>query len=136
MRFGSTTLEDAAQDVLKKLVCAGPRGARPMDPTTDQGVSQYLRKALTNGAIDLLRRQRRFVPQPPDHPDPGPAPDEVREFAEVQRAVAAARSQLYDEIVPAVAAHMEPAAKDNFLGSLRELSEIAKGSRTFSSVVE
>lgn len=137
MRFDPTILEDAVQEVLKNLLCVGPRGARSTDPATDEAVGHFLRASLKNAAIDLLRRQRRLTPLPTgDLPNPGPNPDEVLESQERQRLLKTARKEVHDTIIPAIAADMDSEAGARFYEALGELREIAEGRRTFNDVVE
>jgi RNA polymerase sigma-70 factor (ECF subfamily) len=78
--------EDVAQEVFLK-VWRHAAGWRP-------GVARFdtwLHRVALNLCYDRLRRRReRPVAEPPDRPDPGPAPDRGLEAADVGRRVGAA----------------------------------------------
>lgn len=107
--------ELAISDQLFKLYNQGPRGVRAGDPATEDAVRAYLHTMLKNWSISRLRKRKNETPvdllfgadELTDPHDPLGLLDRREHEALVERLA----TQLFDEIIPTVAA-MPPASPD------------------------
>lgn len=140
LRFQRADLEEAAQEVLLRLVARGPRGIREGDPEADGQVVAYLQQSLKNNTLDLIgwgaSQRWRDVPEL-DFPDPRPRPDSPTHDVLARQLLQDARQRLVDEIVPEVMAGLNSEEKAlSFAKAFATLCDLATGQIDSEKVLE
>jgi DNA-directed RNA polymerase specialized sigma24 family protein len=129
-------VEDAIQDTLMRLVKGGPRERL----ASDEMVRHYLRRALKNNLLSILRMPKR-QPLPPDLEAAGPetappdvdAPDEERALP--RESLREVVNALRERIAPAIAASMRAEFRAGFLGAVDEMVRIVMGEIRFADLL-
>lgn len=145
-RFSASDRDNVIQDVLYRLLRAGPRGQRHGDPTDDSGVRRWLRRAVRNGRNDRWRRQRHETTvesgayrRALDHAALAQPTTQPQHLARARALLAAAREHLEDHMLPAIAAmkeHRSPGAGERFSANIGELRQAVLQGVPVSALVE
>jgi hypothetical protein len=134
-RIGEADREDAASQVMLRLINNGPRGDRAGDPTTPDGVRAFLRAAFGNGVRDMLRRQRKWVEMGEgfEVADVRRGPSEEAARREEHREKIAAEGVLFGEIVPRLGERSRNGAA--LLTAVEQLRQVHDGRTTVATLV-
>jgi len=125
-RMDQSDRDDAASEVLLRMMNNGPRGCREGDPASGAAVRAYLRESVRNGLRDLFRRRKHVdMPEGFDPPDTGLEPSENAAWREAQRRLAGLERQLLGELVPAIASRSKGGRA--FAASVQQLVDIREG---------
>jgi hypothetical protein len=134
MMFGTRhDREDAASEVLLRLLSAGFRRVRERDPgpQTDNRVRAYLWKAMRHRLIESLQTGEEL---PSDWPDP--EEEGLRRLrGELRRAVDRARRLLVDEIIPTAVARQRRSGEEAFRRTIDQLRSLADNRTTMDDVI-
>jgi DNA-directed RNA polymerase specialized sigma24 family protein len=140
--FSPSIRDDAVQVVIVRLFKAGPRGTRHGDPESDDAVRAYLLTALRNAARDLLPHPslREFSPEVErkltgSDPRPDAQFEELTQRTGARNLLAAAQARLA-EVVRLAGEDLGGPARERFLVTVGELTDVADGRLTFARLVE
>jgi hypothetical protein len=131
--------DEAVSLILLRLVQRSHRNRLPdRMPASDEEVRAYLRTAFRNN-LNEVRRSRGLdvsLDAVLEEPDEGGEPAEILEHRRARGELSEARRELFDVIVPTVAARKRRDGRDTFLVAIGELRAISEGRRSVDDLVK
>jgi len=122
---------DAVQVVLVRLLEEGLMGTRAEMIGGESGARSFLRKAVRNKLIDILRQQGRWLAdgdaEAPSEPTPAGNPELAADVADAHR-------QLVEEIGPGLASRSSRRAASSLLAGIDALCAIQRGTTTVERI--
>jgi hypothetical protein len=131
--------DEAVSLILLRLVQRSHRNRLPdRIPASDEEVRAYLRAAFRNNLNEVRRSQGVDVSLDVvlEEPDASREPADILDHGRAKGELSEARRELFDVIVPAVAARKRRDGRDTFLVTIEELCAISDGRRSVDNLVK
>jgi DNA-directed RNA polymerase specialized sigma24 family protein len=143
-RLNAAALDDLVQDTLCRLFGRDSAAEKAGTFADAKGVERYLRTALGNGAVDVVRRRgaklRERTVELSEVPEGALKASQTPELAtleaEGKKAIAEAQALLFGEIVPQAAKSKQGAAAQQILrDTMQWLREVSEQTTTFEAII-